>query len=314
MKNETRKQYEELVARAIEHVRASLDDALSLDSLGRKAHLSPLHFHRIFRGLMGETPGELHRRLRLERAGFSLATSQLAVTRIALEAGYETHESFTRAFASAFGLSPSEFRDRARQNPTVWAATSASALSAHSGVHFSVERTDAIRFNTEETNMHVTVQKMPAKKVFAVAHSGPYNMIGAAFSRLNELLSAATLEPAHWLEMVAIQYDDPETVPAAQLRSEAGIVVADHVREKPSGLHEVTIPAGVYARFTHHGPYDRLGDAWGRFMGQWLVKSGRKLGTGPCYERYLNTPENAAPQDLLTELYLSMSDDEELSA
>jgi len=310
MKVETQKQYEELVARAIEHVRASLDQALSLDELGRKAHLSPLHFHRIFRGLLGETPGELHRRLRLERAGYSLATTLLPVTRIALEAGYEAHESFTRAFASAFGLAPSEFRERARQNPTRWAAASASALPTHSGIHFSVEQTDAIRFTTQEVDMHVTVQKMPEKRVFAVAHTGPYNMIGAAFSRLNERLSAATLDPAHWLEMVAIQYDDPETVPAAQLRSEAGIVVADQVREIPKGLHEVTIPAGVYARFTHHGPYDRLGDAWGRFMGQWLVKSGRELGTGPCYERYLNTPEDAAPQDLLTELYMSLSEDE----
>lgn len=310
MKIETRKQYEELVAQAIEHVRASLDDTLRLDELGRRVHLSPLHFHRIFRGLVGETPGELHRRLRLERAGFSLATSPLPVMRIALDAGYETHESFTRAFAGAFGLTPSQFRERARQNPTDWAAASASALPAHSGIHFPVDHTDTVCFTTEETHMQVTVQRMPTKRVFAVAHSGPYNMIGTAFSRLNELLSAATLDPSHWLEMVAIQYDDPETVPAAQLRSEAGIVVPEHVKQIPHGLHEVMIPAGVYASFTHQGPYDRLGDAWGRFMGQWLVKSGRQLGTGPCYERYLNTPEHAAPEALLTELHLSLRDDD----
>jgi AraC family transcriptional regulator len=308
MKVGTQRHYEALVARAVEHVRETLDQALDLQELGRRAHLSPLHFHRIFRGLLGETPGELHRRLRLERAGFCLVESAQPVTRIALEAGYDTHESFTRAFAAAYGLSPLDFRTRAGANPTAWSAASASALPARSGIHFSIEPSDKIQFATVEPTMHVKVQDMPAKRVFAVAHQGPYNMVGGAFARLHDVLSASTLDKAHWLEMVAIQYDDPETTPATELRSEAGIVVSDHVDSAPSGLHEVTIPAGTYARFVHQGPYDRLGDAWGRFMGQWLVKSEHRVGSGPCYERYLNTPDNAAPQELLTELYLSVSE------
>jgi AraC family transcriptional regulator len=307
MKDGTRKHYEELVAHAVEHVRGSLDGALDLQELGRRACLSPLHFHRIFRGLLSETPGELHRRMRLERAGWSLVTTRHAVTRIALEAGYDTHESFTRAFVAAYGLPPSDFRVRASENPTHWCVASASSLPAHSGIHFSLQHSDAIRFTTEQTTMHVTVQDLPAKRVFAVSHRGPYNMIGAAFARLNEILESSQLDQRHWLEMVAIQYDDPESVPTAELRSEAGIVVAGDVTTVPVGLHEVTIPAGSYARYTHQGPYDRLGDAWGRLMGQWLVQSGRRVGNAPSYERYLNTPGNAAPQDLLTELYLSVS-------
>jgi AraC family transcriptional regulator len=295
----------------VEHVRGTLDEAPDLQALGRQVGLSPLHFHRIFRGLLGETSGELHRRLRLERAGFQLASSKHAVTRIALEAGYDTHESFTRAFAAAFGLPPSDFRVRAAENPTSWCVASASALPSLSGVHFAVEHSDVVQFITEQVDMNVTVQTMPTKRVFAVSHRGPYNMIGAAFARLDEILSKSTLDKEHWIEMVALQYDDPESVPAAELRSDAGIVVSEQAAAAPSGLHEVTIPAGVYARFVHQGPYARLGDAWTRFMGQWLVQSGRRVGTGPCYERYLNTPENAAPEALLTELYLSVSERED---
>src|SRR5262245_38262324 len=103
MKVGTQRHYEALVASAVDDVRARLDEALDLHALGRRAHLSPLHFHRIFRGLLGETPSELHRRLRLERAGFCLATTAHSVTRVALEAGYDTHESFTRAFSAAYG-------------------------------------------------------------------------------------------------------------------------------------------------------------------------------------------------------------------
>jgi AraC family transcriptional regulator len=41
-------------------------------------------------------------------------------------------------------------------------------------------------------------------------------------------------------------------------------------------------------------------------MGGWLVQSGQRVGDGPMYERYLNTPMEAAPHELRTELFLSL--------
>lgn len=78
-------------------------------------------------------------------------------------------------------------------------------------------------------------------------------------------------------------------------------------RPVPEGLHLVTLPAGEYASTIHEGPYDRLGDAWARFMGGWLVASGRTLGAGPSYDRYLDTPMVAAPHELRTELFLLLA-------
>jgi AraC family transcriptional regulator len=303
MKVGTRKHYEELVLRAVEQVRASLDQALDLQELGHKACLSPLHFHRIFKGLLGETPGELHRRMRLERAAFTLLTIEQTIVRVALDAGYDSHE----AFGSAFGLAPSEFRQHAAQSPTSWIAASASTLPSRTGIHFAGLSSDSlVRFATEEIIMNVTVKSLPKKRVLAVSHRGPYNMISAAFARLGELLEQAKLDDKYKLEMVAMQYDDPETVAAPDLRSEAGIVVTADA-PVPDGLHEVIIPEGRYAYTVHKGPYAQLGDAWGRFMGGWLVQSGERLGDGPCYERYLNTPEDAAPHELETELFLHLS-------
>ena len=54
-----------------------------------RVHLSRFHFQRVFHRLIGETPGELRRRLRLECAAHALATTQQAVTEIAFDAGYE---------------------------------------------------------------------------------------------------------------------------------------------------------------------------------------------------------------------------------
>lgn len=311
MRVETRQHYERLVLRAVDQLRASLDCGFDIAALGRAAFLSPLHFHRIFRGLIGETPGELHRRLRLERAACTLAATDHAVTRIALEAGYDAHESFTRAFAAAFGLSPSEFRARAHESPTSWGASSASTLASPCSIHFNADNAAAIRFSQEQAKMNVTVETMPAKRVLAAEHRGPYNMISAAFARLDDALTAAKLDlgALECVEMVALYHDDAETVPAAELRADAGIVVPAHVATPP-GLHEVNIPAGRYARTLHQGPYEQLGDAWARFMGGWLVQSGHRIGAGSMYERYLNTPMNAAPHELLTELFLGLADDD----
>jgi AraC family transcriptional regulator len=60
--------------------------------------------------MVGETPVELLRRLRLERAAWQLGHTDRAVTEIAFDAGYETHEAFTRAFRANYNASPSGFR------------------------------------------------------------------------------------------------------------------------------------------------------------------------------------------------------------
>src|SRR6476659_10265707 len=112
MKPDTRTFYEQAVQRAIEHIVRSLDEALDLETLAEQACLSPFHFHRVFRGMVGETPLELVRRLRLERAAWRLLHSDAPVTAIAFDAGYETHEAFTRAFRASYADSPSGFRRR----------------------------------------------------------------------------------------------------------------------------------------------------------------------------------------------------------
>jgi len=75
-----------------------------------KVHLSRFHFQRMFHRLMGEAPGELRRRLRLECAAHTLCTTQQTVTEIAFDMGYDSLEGFSRAFYRAFGLSPSHYR------------------------------------------------------------------------------------------------------------------------------------------------------------------------------------------------------------
>jgi AraC family transcriptional regulator len=60
--------------------------------------------------VLGETPGTHQRRLRLDRGAWLLLTSRATVLDVALETGFENHETFTRAFRARFGITPSAFR------------------------------------------------------------------------------------------------------------------------------------------------------------------------------------------------------------
>jgi len=164
--------------------------------------------------------------------------------------------------------------------------------------------------------MQVELTELPSQRVAAFAHRGPYNTISDAFARLGAIAgqnmertserSAAGqtgLFGHGAAAMVALYYDDPETTPAPELRSDAGIVVPSGI-VLPAGLHEVRIAAGRFARTTHLGPYTLLGDTWARFMGQWLPQSGHRIGAGVSFELYRNNPMTAKPEDLITELYL----------
>jgi AraC family transcriptional regulator len=91
------------------YIQARLDEDLSLAVLATEASLSPHHFHRMFRGLIGETPERYCQRLRLERATFQLLVYRRAsILEAALNCGFKNHETFTRAFGQHFGVSPRE--------------------------------------------------------------------------------------------------------------------------------------------------------------------------------------------------------------
>lgn len=306
MKNDTRTFYEIAVQKAVERVVDALDGALDLEGLARVAALSPFHFHRIFRGAIGETPLELHRRLRLERAAWTLLNEDVPVTTVAFQAGYETHESFTRAFRTHYESSPSEFRQIRRIDGSCERPAQIE-LPARSGIHFQPERSEPLRFHLAlgESIMDVQIKDLPELRVATLEHKGPYNQIGEAFARLGQIAGPARLfGPA--TAMLGIYYDDPETTPASELRSEAALTISADAKLPPN-LGERRIPGGRYACTTHVGPYEELGDVWSRLMGEWLAHSGHRMRDGVTFEIYRNTPADVPKDKLVTELYIPLA-------
>ncbi|MFO1505077.1 MAG: helix-turn-helix transcriptional regulator [Steroidobacteraceae bacterium] len=99
------------VQRIVDLVHCSVDAPLRLTELGELAGWSAFHLQRVFKAATGHSPAQRVRLLRLKRASMRLAMEPWRrVTDIALEAGYESGDSFSRAFRREMRQSPRKFR------------------------------------------------------------------------------------------------------------------------------------------------------------------------------------------------------------
>lgn len=102
------------VERSIHTMRANLHQPLTLEDLASAACLSPYHFNRVFRRLVGIPPIEFLTALRFQTARQLLLSTPLSVTDICFAVGYTSIGSFTTRFTQMVGLSPRLLRQRAR--------------------------------------------------------------------------------------------------------------------------------------------------------------------------------------------------------
>jgi AraC family transcriptional regulator len=126
------------------HIQANLEGDLSLTALSRRAGLSPFHFQRGFKAAIGETPKAYVWRLRLERGAFRLLSHESNLLDIALECGFQNHETFSRAFRRRFGKSPGNYREWVRGQAPSWAEQGDEELVDPS-LRFEISETKVVR-------------------------------------------------------------------------------------------------------------------------------------------------------------------------
>ncbi|USN98864.1 MAG: AraC family transcriptional regulator [Phycisphaeraceae bacterium] len=293
MTSGSEREYAERILRVLVHIQEHLDSALPLDELARIAHFSPFHFHRVFRGMVGEPVAAHVRRLRLERAAQSLKHTGRPIIEIALAAGYESHEAFTRAFGAVFGASPSAFRER---------ASGATEIESASGVHF-ISASGGVPFTPAgpgRAPMEVEIKAIEPMRVAFLRHTGPYDEVGRTWDALMEWVGRG----CHFgpgIQMFGACWDDPEVTPTDKIRYDACVTVGGNVRpEGPVAIQ--TLGGGRYASVLHEGAYGGLGATYAALMGRWFPSSGSEPGEAPSLEFYLNDPNTTDEEDLLTEV------------
>ncbi len=180
------------ILRVVDHIQAHLHEELRPEALAELAGFSLHHFHRVFRGLTGETVMGFVRRLRLELAAQRLSFSGLPITDIALTSGYASHEAFTRAFRARFGTSPRRWRGRSQEPGSI---------------------------------PRVAMRELPPRTVLAMRHVGPYEASWPAWTALQALCAQLGLHRDE--EAIGLCYDDPDVTEPARIRYDVAVVVPE---------------------------------------------------------------------------------------
>ena len=99
---------------ARELLREAGDGRLSIREVARETGMSRFHFSRLFKAVFGETPKQCQLAARLELAKRLLMTTDLSVTDISMDAGFESLGTFSYLFARRLGMPPTAYRLKIR--------------------------------------------------------------------------------------------------------------------------------------------------------------------------------------------------------
>lgn len=257
------------------YIQAHLDEDLALETLGRVAGISPFHLQRLFKAAVGETPKAHTLRLRLERGAFRLLVHDSTVLDIALECGFQSHETFLRAFRRRFGRLPSDYREWVRKEVAAREENAGEEIPG-TGPAFEISATKVISLR-------------PAHLAFR-RHVGPYESVPESlFGELEEWAARRRLPgPPVWM---GIGHDAPGTTPAGRLRFDAARVVPGPFAPEGEIAYQL-LPGGPFAITTHVGAYDTLPAAYAAIFPRLLALPGYELVGLPVVEIYHATRVN----------------------
>ena len=293
--------YQQRINLVLRHIEQHLDSRPDLEELARIACFSPYHFHRIFSSMVGESVAAYIRRLLLERAAMQLGHSPESVTQIALGAGYDSCDAFTRAFRAHMGMLPSEYRRRKGHLEVARRRELVRPLFYH-------EMSDL-------SPMNVRIEKFAPRLAAAVRHTGPYDESGPAWENLCGALGACGMLSA---ESVAygVSYDNPDITAPQKCRMDACVSLPSDLLETSEELRPLLQNREIfllhiggeqeYAALRIRGPYSLLHPAYRSLFGMWFPQSGREPYNDPGFEIYWNSPQTTPPADLLTEICIPL--------
>lgn len=279
------KRYALRMQEVLDFLAANLDEDLRLEHLAEIANFSAFHFHRQFSAYTGITIAKYIRLLRLKRASMRLAfVPDFSVLDIALEAGYETSEGFSRAFKALHGQSPLEFR------------------SAPSWQQW--QRSTPIMTQTEDEPMsfNVEIVDFPETPVAAVEYKGPQQQELKAAWQLIAWRRENNVPPGFGCTY-GVHFSDPNTTPDDEYRFDVCVSYDKEIGENPHGVVAKAIPAGRCARARHFGSREHI-PLVERLYREWLPESGEELRDYPVYFHYVNVGPDVQEKDMVTDIYL----------
>jgi AraC family transcriptional regulator len=253
------------VAKALWYVENNFAGEITLDEIAGVAGVSRYHVSRAFGEAIGRPITHYVRGRRLTEAARALASGATDILTVALEAGYGSHEAFTRAFREQFGLTPESVR-----------------AQRHLG---NIELVEAVSMN-HAILTDLAEPRFESRNAFLVAGlSARYDYescgggIPAQWQRFAPYIGNVAGQIGS--DAYGVRYNSDDS----GLDYLCGVEVGE-LSQLPPELSRVRVPANRYAVFTHRGHISAIRSTWHAIWNKWLPKSGHQLADAPDFERY----------------------------
>lgn len=259
-------------------------EPVNLEQAAQIANLSPFHFHRVFKALVGETVAEFIRRMRHEKAAQSLMFQEKSVTTVAFEFGFSSSQAMARSFKTYLGVTPSQIKE-------CQTVESYSALMRNSKIGSILRKNryelpDGLSYSEFKLNqsgkVEMKTENHPQRTIAYVRVVGPY---GENYEPAVQKLYLWAGAKGVTGECLFIYHDNPDITPADKCRTDIALVAPDDI-EASNGIEVATIPAGSYAvlrKTVEDKP--QYGQYWNQLIEE-TVAQGIELDERPCFELY----------------------------
>lgn len=281
-------------------IQANLDEPLDVRCLASVAGYSPYHFQRAFRKLVGESPIEHVRRLRLERAAYQLRTTSHSVTSIAIDAGFESIAGFSRSFEDAFSVPPTAYRSA--EWKLFW-------QTAPSGIHFDPE--NEFTFDPlvkDDAISEAAIRLIDPIHVLALENTGVVNY-RATWLELKSRLIQAGLNP-NFGQQYSFTHEPRQPRQAWKVRGFSA--VSGFEKEPiPFGAERHWIGGGFYMVKRMVGSPIQLGDFWARAWHQDVTLLNVRPRCGCAFNHLVSGFESATLElEAVVDIYLPIDQPE----
>lgn len=257
------------------HIQTHLDGDLALEQVAQVGGLSPYHFHRLFQATTGETVKQYTQRLRLESAAYQLKIRNDSILEIALNNGFQNHETFSRAFKRWFGVSPKQYRYSYGRIPEKVAA-----------------KVILNKWTTEYQLSNITIQTLKPIPVAFIRNLGSYQTIDLnLFTKLHQWIDVNGFNTGDNITL-GVGHDDPNITPIDKVRYDVCVSVAEpFLPDGEIGFQE--LPGGTFAMASYVGPFGAtLEQALGELFFKLMQRKDLELIGLPLIEVYRTTIVN----------------------
>ncbi len=290
-------EYKSRINKTLDYIETNLANQFTLDELASVANFSKYHFHRIFIGVIGETPFHFINRIRLERAAvFLIMNPVISVGELALQCGFADISVFSRNFKQHFGTAPSSWRKQMLQESNLSQINrNPEKVKEELSVYFC-SHTQTLKWKTNmELNKSIEIKHLPDLTVAYIRHIGPYEgnekLFESLWQKLMTWAGIRGLMAQPDLKMLAIYHDDPNITDNMKLRTSICISVPEDTKvDGEVGKMKVDGGQYVVARFVV--AVHQFVEAWNWVFAEWFPASGYQPDDKPCFELYCEEPKD----------------------